>query len=389
MGTHPSGPAIIAGTSTTLGDWVKDHPEALGNAVIDRFGNDLPYLFKVLSVQTALSIQSHPDKKLAEKLHAQNPKDYKDDNHKPEMALALEDFEALCGFVAPTELKEKLRGHEELKACVGAAADAFLEADEADIKPALKAAFTALMTADSEKVAAAISALVAHLSQEQAGGKKLGTKEELVLRLNQQYPGDVGVLSAFFLNLVSLPAGQAIFLAANEPHAYISGELVECMASSDNVIRAGLTPKFRDTAVLCDSLTYNTGLPEVLNGTAIHDHVKVFRPPFEEFEIQLVEIPAGETVGVPVNPGPILLLVQGGKGSAVAAGGPSKGPEVKAELDLHRGNVVFVPASTQLTYSASAEGPLKVWVAACNAKVFAPAAVPAEEAVAEPVLVAA
>ena len=68
---------------------------------------------------------------------------------------------------------------------------------------ALKAAFTALMTADSEKVAAAISALVARLSQEQAGGKKLGTKEELVLRLNQQYPGDVGVLSAFFLNLVS------------------------------------------------------------------------------------------------------------------------------------------------------------------------------------------
>jgi mannose-6-phosphate isomerase len=196
-------------------------------------------------------------------------------------------------------------------------------------------------------------------------------------------------LPCFLFLQVSLPAGQAIYLAANEPHAYISGELVECMASSDNVIRAGLTPKFRDTAVLCDSLTYNTGLPEVLNGTAIHDHVKVFRPPFEEFEIQLVEIPAGETVSVPVNPGPILLLVQGGKGSAKAAGGQSTGPELKTEVDMHRGNVVFVPANTQLTYSASAEGALKVWVAACNAKVFAPTAVPVEEAVAEPVMVTA
>lgn len=74
---------------------------------------------------------------------------------------------------------------------------------------------------------------------------------------------------------VSMGPGNAIYLAANEPHAYLSGELVEVMATSDNVIRAGLTPKFRDTAVLCDSLTYNTGLPDVLTGEAIHDHVKV------------------------------------------------------------------------------------------------------------------
>lgn len=68
---------------------------------------------------------------------------------------------------------------------------------------------------------------------------------------------DVGVLAAFFLNLVSLRPGQAMYLPANEPHAYVSGELMEAMATSDNVVRAGLTPKLRDTAVLCDSLTYN------------------------------------------------------------------------------------------------------------------------------------
>lgn len=240
MGTHPSGPATIAGTSTTLSAWLKKHPEALGEPVARRFGADLPYLFKVLSVQTALSIQSHPDKKLAERLHASNPKDYKDDNHKPEMALALEDFEALCGFVSFEELKQALRDQEELRAVVGEGpSSAFLEAEGAALKPALKAAFTSLMTADAGKVAGAIDGLVARLGAKKAAGGKLSPKEALVLRLNAQYPGDVGVLSAFFLNLISLPAGEAIYLAANEPHAYVSGELVECMAASDNVIRWG------------------------------------------------------------------------------------------------------------------------------------------------------
>lgn len=133
MGTHPSGPAVLANQpSQTLKAWIEAHPAAaLGDKVLKRFGVDLPFLFKVLSVQTALSIQSHPDKQLAEKLHAAQPGDYKDDNHKPEMALALEDFEALCGFVAPAELREVLRAQPEVRLCVGdAAADAFLAAED-------------------------------------------------------------------------------------------------------------------------------------------------------------------------------------------------------------------------------------------------------------------
>ncbi|WIA28896.1 hypothetical protein OEZ86_011420 [Tetradesmus obliquus] len=397
MGTHPSGPAVISGQDSTLKEWIEAHPEALGEAVLKRFGTDLPYLFKVLSVQTALSIQSHPDKKLAEKLHAQQPQDYKDDNHKPEMALALEDFEALCGFVSNAELKQQLQQQPELRLCVGEeAASAFLEAEEEQAKPALKAAFTALMTCDAEKVAGAIDTLVQRLNQE-AAGRALSEKEALVLRLNQQYPNDVGVLSAFFLNQVRLAPGEAIYLAANEPHAYVSGELVECMAASDNVIRAGLTPKFRDTAVLCESLTYNTGVPEVLKGQPVHDHVKAYRPPFDEFEIQHIEAPAGESVTVPTNHGPLLLLVHAGAGSATAAEGSSsvKDAALQQQAELHRGTIVFVPAGTALTFDASAAGPLKIWVAAVNAKVFAvpvevPAVVPAEvvEAAKEPVLVA-
>jgi mannose-6-phosphate isomerase class I len=84
----------------------------------------------------------------------------------------------------------------------------------------------------------------------------LTEKELLVLRLENQYPSDIGVIAAFFLNHVKLKPGEALFLGANEPHAYLSGECVECMATSDNVVRAGLTPKFIDVPTLCSMLTY-------------------------------------------------------------------------------------------------------------------------------------
>lgn len=87
--------------------------------------------------------------------------------------------------------------------------------------------------------------------------RRLTEKEELVLRLEKQYPGDVGVISAFFFNYVKLNPGEALYLGANEPHAYIYGECIECMATSDNVVRAGLTPKHRDVRTLCSMLTYN------------------------------------------------------------------------------------------------------------------------------------
>lgn len=151
---------------------------------------------------------------------------------------------------------------------------------------------------------------------------------------------------------------------------------------------AGLTPKFRDTVALCESLTYKTGKPEVLKGERVHDHVRVFRPPFDEFEIQLIEAPAGETVAPSANPGPMLLLVQRGGGTARASGGAADGAELlQRELDLHRGRVLFVPAGTALELTASGAGSegggLTIWAAAVNAKVFAPAAVPAGAAAAE------
>lgn len=81
-------------------------------------------------------------------------------------------------------------------------------------------------------------------------------KEKLVLRLEKQYPADIGILAALFLNYLRLRPGEALYLGADEPHAYLEGDCIECMATSDNVVRAGLTPKERDVETLCSMLTY-------------------------------------------------------------------------------------------------------------------------------------
>eukprot|EP01026_Neomeris_dumetosa_P083988 TRINITY_DN97_c0_g1_i1.p1 TRINITY_DN97_c0_g1~~TRINITY_DN97_c0_g1_i1.p1 ORF type:complete len:345 (+),score=44.61 TRINITY_DN97_c0_g1_i1:117-1151(+) len=232
MGTHKNGPSKVIETGETLQQWIENHPESLGDIVRSKFGIHLPYLFKVLSVNTALSIQSHPDKALAEKLHAERPDVYKDDNHKPEMALAIQNFSALCGFVGMEELKNVIQKNPELRNCVGQEnSDAIVNYDgTGDAKQILKAAFSSLMTCDPEVVKENVDGLAERLIK--LDSSEISKKDDCVIHLQEDYPGDVGVLAAYFLNLVELQPGQAMYLPANEPHAYVSGEIVECMATS-------------------------------------------------------------------------------------------------------------------------------------------------------------
>jgi len=360
MGTHPSGASTIAegpSAGEELLGLIRDQPEILGNACA-RFGADLPFLLKVLSVRTALSIQSHPDKVLAQQLHAERPGVYKDGNHKPEMAIALSDFEALCGFCPHEELTAALQGVPELRECCGnAACEMYLSSPPSARREALKAAFTALMTADTALVQRCIDSMVKRLHEARMT-RSLSAKEQLVLRLNDQYPGDVGVLAAWFLNAVTLQAGEAIALAANEPHAYVSGEIIECMATSDNVIRAGLTPKLRDTDVLCASLSYTQGMPAVMRGEArLQQYLTLYRPPFEEFEVWRFAPPDGAKVSFPAAPGPMVMLLQHGSGLLEER-------ELGTTQSVRRGHVLFVPAGTALTVTAE-EG-LVAWFAAVN-----------------------
>jgi mannose-6-phosphate isomerase len=171
---------------------------------------------------------------------------------KERIALQIRDFEALCGFCTLSEISAELQEKPELCACVGdahaTALAAALRSDEVAQRAALQSAFTALMTCDARHCALCAQRLHNRLQSTDAGSHS--DKDCLFLRIFAQFPGDVGTLAVFFLNHLKLEPGEAIYLAANEPHAYLSGELIEAMASSDNVIRAGLTPKLRDTQVL-------------------------------------------------------------------------------------------------------------------------------------------
>lgn len=158
------------------------------------------------------------------------------------------------------ELKEVIANVPEITELVGSkAADQILTVNEKDgdesIKPVVRLIFTQLMSASNNETNQVISEMKMRLITE-TNHRELSEKEKLVLELEKQYPGDIGVISAFFFNYVKLNPGEALYLDANEPHAYISGDCVECMAASDNVVRAGLTPKHRDVQTLCSMLTY-------------------------------------------------------------------------------------------------------------------------------------
>jgi mannose-6-phosphate isomerase len=235
MGTHPSSPARLI-TGATLSSHLASHPTLLGRRVLERFASDsaasgnLPFLLKVLAIAKALSIQTHPDKAMAERLHAARPDVYKDANHKPEMALALTDFEALCGFRPLAQIAAFLRCAPEFRALVphgiveafeGVAARS-ASGEGPEEKAALKNLFAAVMTAERDVFAVQLDRLVKRYEGSGASVEERAVKE-LVLRINEQFPVDIGTFCAFMLNYVRMVPGDAIFLAAGEPHAYISG----------------------------------------------------------------------------------------------------------------------------------------------------------------------
>ena len=149
MGTHPNGPSTLKKNGTPLGDYLKENPHVLGEEASNR--TNIPYLFKVLSVETALSIQAHPDKHHAEELFRTKPGIYKDDNHKPEMALAITEFEGLCGFRPLEEIKRNLRDKcPELGRLVKC--DALLRADASSYAAELKSCFGNLMRCGKDEL---------------------------------------------------------------------------------------------------------------------------------------------------------------------------------------------------------------------------------------------
>ncbi|KAM0420934.1 hypothetical protein ACHAPT_011324 [Fusarium lateritium] len=368
MGTHPSNPSRDVKTGRSLLELVQDNQALLSSSIISHYGQKLPFLFKVLSINKALSIQAHPNKKLAEQLHARDPKNYPDDNHKPEMAIAITPFEGLCGFRPLAEIAHFLDSVPALSALVGEdAASEFAQVakDEEegvseDKKVLLKKVFGALMSSSAEAIAEQIPKLVEQASNEGSGfaaggvpatsGEKLA---ELVKRLHGEFGDDIGLFVLFFLNFVTLEPGEALFLVADDIHAYISGDIMECMAASDNVVRAGFTPKFKDVSTLVDMLTYNYAPIEeqkmspteypyaTLNrsGYSSGSAVVLYDPPIEEFSVVRTLL-RGDSAKATFEPldGPSIVICTSGRGKI------SVGP---TSAEIAEGWVYFVGATAE------------------------------------------
>lgn len=327
MGTHPLGPSELnyADKLALLSDLVQRYPlEILGPRVAAAFTNQFPFLLKVLSANEPLSIQLHPSKAQAAVLHQKDPAHYPDANHKPEIAIALERLQALAGLRDGRQVDALLQSYPELRA--------FVEFKMFARQPQSrhpKLAFLALLRnamARPDELAAVIARITAKLAHK----KRLTYREKLVLEMNKKYPGDVGVLSIFFLKLHSLHKGQAMYIPAGVPHAYLKGNIVECMASSDNVIRAGLTPKFKDIPAL---LEVATDQPVTLYSPETTDYV--YAAPVSEFRVSKREVRAGQKM-TNSNDSVRLLLVLRGK---LRLSWP------EGTLDVSQGQSVLVPAS--------------------------------------------
>ncbi|WFD43929.1 mannose-6-phosphate isomerase [Malassezia psittaci] len=369
MGTHPILPSRLADDKSKplLNEVLCKNPGLLGDEVVKKYGTSkegsLPFLFKVLSISQALSIQAHPDKKLAERLHAE----------KPDMYKAIAAFSGFCGFrpvreilhfieVVP-ELHSILHADDALRKQLQTAAEAqenqwkgsSNENASNIVYEALKLAFGKLANTDQKVYQPAVNKLVARYEEARQKNKTLEVSEDiadLVIRLNGQHSEDIGIFCTFFLNVVHLQPGEALFLCADEPHAYLSGHILECMAASDNVVRAGLTPKARDVDVLVDMLTYrSTRADDQLlkaerwdGDSAYPNPTLLYDPPIEEFSVLVTTLTdkAGKSSQRALR-GPSVVLVVEGKGTLQADG---------QSQELYAGLVLFVGANTPIEVSS-------------------------------------
>jgi len=362
MGTHIKGPSRIASAKykgKSLRDMFIDHPSLLGDRVYKVYGVQLPFLFKVLSVNKSLSIQAHPTKEHASILHSKYPERYPDPNHKPELAIALTRFEALCGFRPASEVLNYLHDVPEFLAVVGQpAADHLINAEHAHtgdnkdeaVAKALKECFSCVMNCDSEVVKKQLKSLFERLDDNHLNRQDttpyLG---RLFIRIYREFPGDVGCFVIYFLNHVILEPGEAVYLAPNIPHAYLYGDCVECMACSDNVVRAGLTPKFKDVRTLCDMLDYR---PRTCEDTKLASFTKptdtfvqTYNPHVNEFVVDKLSIPEGvSSYQFAVLSGPSVAIVVSGKATATNSISEN-GDEL---LLLQQGSVFFIGANESL-----------------------------------------
>lgn len=320
LGAHPGGITEIelnAGQWESLPSVIDQNKEKwLGRKISNRFGR-LPFLLKVLDVKDMLSIQVHPTKEAAEKgfllenekgipLSASN-RNYKDDNHKPEVMIALSEFWLLHGFAEDIEKRfEKYP---------------FLQSFKNLYKQGgIKLLYKSLMELDQEQVNEILTPLASSIVPLYKKGNLEKSSPDFwaaraIENLCKNGDYDKGIFSIYLFNILCLKPGEGIFQGAGMPHAYLEGQNIELMSNSDNVLRAGLTPKYIDIPELLANTLFNVTIPKIIK-IRQKEEKQHYDCPVPDFAIDAYQLNKG-TQREFESAGPAILLFIKGSASII------------------------------------------------------------------------
>ncbi|MGD8215249.1 mannose-6-phosphate isomerase, class I [Aestuariimicrobium sp. Y1814] len=357
LGAHGLAPSDLPEQGRDLRTWLSEHPEALGQRSVEAFGPRLPFLLKVLAAAQPLSLQAHPNREQAEAgfaaenergLSLTDPRrSFKDDWPKPEMAVALTEFSTLTGFRPAAQtaaLFEGLGVAAELASVIG-------PLTQRSGSAALAEVFLDALSLSEERrglVDMVVAAALRHLDSPGELGKFARTAVEL----DEHYPGDRGILAALLLNRLDMTPGQALHLYPGNMHAHLKGTCLEIMASSDNVLRGGLTHKHIDVDSLVQVVDFVAEVPQLVEPDCSTPGLRHYPTPSPEFDLWMVELGRhgqSEPVVLPAAEHARILLVLDGYLACASA---------EETTELVKGQSAFIPAGEIVRVQGDAEAVL-------------------------------
>ena len=345
LGAHPSAPSEIENVTgkQSLIEFLSQNPIALGQVSRQQFGDELPYLLKILDVEKPLSIQLHPTKAQAEKgFETENAKGvsltdstrtYKDRNHKPEMMIALSDFWLLHGFKTKSQILATLNARPSLQPLA-----------EKLGKQSLAEFYADVMLADQSTIANWLLPIIEANQQSYKNGELaldnpdywvLYTMEAMAISPEKL---DAGLVCFYLFNIVHLKEGEGIFQDAGIPHAYLRGQNVELMACSDNVIRGGLTPKYVDIVELLKIVDCREVTPQIISAAPQNQSEFTYKTPVNDFALAQIRVESQQHTKVNLQSAGILLVMQG----------ELKIQEKSTALTLKQGESAFITADSHV-----------------------------------------
>jgi mannose-6-phosphate isomerase len=348
LGAHPNHPSSVEDANEKLSDHIRTNaPAVLGEEIASAFST-LPFLFKILDVRQMLSIQVHPGKQSAAIGFAIEKekgipvtaahRNYKDENHKPELMVALSDFWLLHGFKDEKKLREVLEAIPDFE----------LLSNIFNSK-GYQALYEEVMTMSQEAVNAILKPIVDKIIPLYKNKELKKDQEDFwaaraAIDFCKEENYDRGIFSIYFFNLVHLKKGEGIFQPQGMPHAYLEGQNGEVMANSDNVLRAGLTDKHIDVAELMKHVEFKATIPDVLCPAAASH--KVFSSPAKEFQLHQYNLNKDEEVAT--TTAEIWFLTSG---TVVVKSD-------NTELSVRRGESFFMWAGTNASINPSEKSEL-------------------------------